>query len=286
MEKDTILYVLKKSEEYLSNHGIENPRLDTEVLLADMLGMERIRLYTNFDKKLNEKEKDVYRQRIKDRATHKPVAYIIRKKEFYKSAFYVDQNVLIPRPETEELLEWISNDLEKDTKYKVLDLGTGSGCIGVSLKKDFPELELVLSDISKEALDIAQKNCQEILGEVAGVSFVQSAFFDEFSSDWKFDKIVCNPPYIPIEEKGEVMLDVVEFEPHQALFLENPEEFYTKLLKDATQFLNPQSVFYLEIHPKWAEYISKKALGFGYKEAETKKDLSGKDRMLKLMFSA
>ncbi|MCB1189655.1 MAG: peptide chain release factor N(5)-glutamine methyltransferase [Leptospiraceae bacterium] len=285
MEKDTILYVIKKSEEYLKNQGIESPRLDAEVLLADMLGLERIRLYTNFDKKLNEAEKDAYRKRIKDRVTFKPIAYITNKKDFYHSTFYVDQNVLIPRPETEELIEWVLKELEKDKSYKILDLGAGSGCIGISLKKEFPDLEVVLSDISQEALDIARNNTDSILGnEVTGVSFLQSDLFNDFPPELKFDRIVSNPPYIPEDEKKDIMPDVVDFEPHQALFLSDPETFFTKMLETAKDFLKQEGIFYMETHTKWATRISELGEKFGYTNMEIKKDISGKNRMVKLCY--
>ncbi|MCB1178588.1 MAG: peptide chain release factor N(5)-glutamine methyltransferase, partial [Leptospiraceae bacterium] len=115
-EKDTILYILTKSQEYLKNLGVPNPRLDAEILLSDLLSLERIKLYSNFDKKLSEVIKNEYRKRIKERGNFKPVAYITGKKYFYKSEFIVNQTVLIPRPETEELVEWI---LEKEREVKL-----------------------------------------------------------------------------------------------------------------------------------------------------------------------
>ncbi len=281
MEKDTILYVLTKSQEYLGKRQIPNPRLDAELILSDVLNMERIKLYSNFDKKLTEPEKDKYREKIKARGEFKPVAYIIGKKNFYKSTFVVNEKVLIPRPETEELIEWVSKEIKGDEFLLVLDLCAGSGCIGISLKKDFPKIALTMTDISLDALGIAKENAISILpGE--DISFLKSDLFDSFDENLKFNFILSNPPYIPIQEKESIMLDVLNFEPHLALFLEEPGVFYQKLLQGAYKHLSESGVLYLETHPDWANKISEMSKEFGFTSSQVKKDLSNKDRFVKL----
>jgi release factor glutamine methyltransferase len=281
MEKDTILYVLTKSQEFLGRKQIPNPRLDAELILSEVLNLERIKLYSNFDKKLTESEKDVYREKIKARGDFKPVAYIIGKKNFYKSNFFVDENVLIPRPETEELIEWVSKEISSGT-LSALDLCTGSGCIGISLKKDFPHLEMTLSDISKQALGIAAKNTEQLIPG-AKISFFESDLFDSFVTDSRFDLIVSNPPYIPIEEKNSLMPDVLNYEPHLALFLEKPRHFYERLLSGVAKHLKEEGSFYMETHSDWAKPVSELASDFGFKSSTIKKDLSGKERFVKLV---
>lgn len=282
MEKDTILYVLTKSQEFLGKKQIPNPRLDAELILSQVLNMERIKLYSNFDRKLSEPEKDIYREKIKARGEFKPVAYILGNKNFYKSNFSVNEAVLIPRPETEELVEWVSKEISSDRNLSVLDLCTGSGCIGISLKKDFPSLDLTLSDISKHALEIAMKNSEKILPD-SKFTFLESDLFDSFQDDLQFDLIVSNPPYIPIEEKNTIMADVVNFEPHLALFLEEPESFYLRLLSGVSKHIKGAGSFYIETHSDWANKVAEMSTQFGFKTGLVKKDLSNKDRFVKLV---
>ncbi len=281
MEKDTILYVLTKSQEYLGKRQIPNPRLDAELILSDVLNLERIKLYSNFDKKLSELEKDNYREKIKARGDFKPVAYIIGKKNFYKSNFIVSDKVLIPRPETEELIEWVSKEIIQGDALSILDICTGSGCIGISLKKDFPQILLTLSDISNDALEVARLNVTAILPE-AQVNYLESDLFNSISSDAKFDLILSNPPYIPIEEKESLMADVLQYEPHLALFLNEPESFYKRFFFGAYEHLTEKGSLYMETHSDWAAKILQIGLDCGFKAGKIKKDLSNKDRFVKL----
>lgn len=281
MEKDTILYVLTKSQEFLGKKQIPNPRLDAELILSEVLNMERIKLYSNFDKKLTESEKDSYREKIKARAEFKPVAYITNRKNFYKSIFFVNENVLIPRPETEELIEWVSKDITKEESISVLDICTGSGCMGISLKKDFPNLDITLSDISKEALLIAQRNAESILPDQE-IKYIESDLFNSFANEVKYNLIVSNPPYIPSEEKKTIMADVLNFEPHLALFLNDPEDFYKRLLSGVSTHLESGGIFYMETHQDWANTLSNLSKEFGFISSNIKKDLSGKERFIKI----
>jgi release factor glutamine methyltransferase len=277
-EKDTILYVLTKSQEYLKTKGILNPRLDTEVLLSDLLSLQRIKLYTNFERKLTEAEKDEYRDRIKRRGNYEPVAYILGKKSFYKSEFKVNSSVLIPRPETEELLEWILSE-NSLSKRSVIDLGTGSGCIAISLKLERPDWEIKALDVSEEALKIALENSSHLLGENR-ISFLKSNWFSNIEKSL-FSIIVSNPPYIPFNEKDSLMKDVLQYEPHLALFLENPEDFYKMLLENSKTFLEESGKIYLETHHEWAIKIQEIGDSLGFK-SEVRQDLSKKNRMVKL----
>ena len=282
MEKDSILYVLTKSQEYLGKRQIPNPRLDAELILSDVLNLERIKLYSNFDKKLSEPQKDIYREKIKARGEFKPVSYIIGFKNFYKSVFSVNESVLIPRPETEELVEWVSKEISPDLNLEVLDLCTGSGCIGISLKKDFPNINILLSDISKDALVVASENAKKILPDEK-ITIIESDLFDSFSSDHQFDLIVSNPPYIPDAEKNTIMPDVLNFEPHLALFLTEPIHFYKRLLSGVMKHLKEGGSFYMETHSDWANIVSQMSNELGFKTSLIKKDLSNKERFVKLV---
>ncbi len=281
MEKDSILYVLTKSQEYLGKRQIPNPRLDAELILSDVLNLERIKLYSNFDKKLSEPQKDIYREKIKARGEFKPVSYIIGFKNFYKSVFSVNESVLIPRPETEELVEWVSKEISPDLNLEVLDLCTGSGCIGISLKKDFPNINILLSDISKDALVVASENAKKILPDEK-ITIIESDLFDSFSSEHQFDLIISNPPYIPDAEKNTIMPDVLNFEPHLALFLTEPTHFYKRLLSGVMNHLKEGGSFYMETHSDWANIVSQMSTELGFKTSLIKKDLSNKERFVKI----
>jgi release factor glutamine methyltransferase len=279
MEKDTILYVLTKSKEYLEQKNIPNPRLDAEVLLSDSLQLERIKLYSNFDRKLSEVEKDNYRNRIKSRADFKPVAYITNKKAFYKSIFYVNESVLIPRPETEELVEWCLSFSKPEDNQSLLDLGTGSGCIGISIQLERPNFQVEFSDISESALEIAKQNIKDLVSKKEFV-FYHSDLFDKI--DKTYSTIISNPPYIPLTEKESMMEDVVGFEPHTALFVDDILIFHRKLFRAAKLKLNTDGNLFLETHPDYIDEIAKIALEEKFTEFTIKKDYSNKKRFLKL----
>lgn len=281
MQKDTILYVLTKSQEYLSKRNIPSSRLDAELLLADTLNFTRVKLYTHFDMLLNESEKDSYRKKVKERGQFKPVAYILNKKSFYKSDFYVNESVLIPRPETEELVEWVSSEMPLSKEMDVLDLCCGSGCIGISLKHDHSCITVSFSDISTKALEVAQKNSTEILKEKSNHHFIESNLLESFPKEQAFDVIVCNPPYIPETEKPTIMPDVLNYEPHIALFLSNPISFYNQLLSQSFLHLKENGLLYVETHHEWAKIIMDLSSSIGFLKASIRKDFSGKDRFVK-----
>ncbi|AOP32773.1 protein-(glutamine-N5) methyltransferase, release factor-specific [Leptospira tipperaryensis] len=280
---DSILSLLKKSEEFLKKKEISSARLDAEILLADLLNLQRVKLYVNFERLLNEVEKDAYRERIVERSKNRPTAYITGQKAFYNSVFYVNENVLIPRPETEELVEKILLDFKEDPKeINVLDLCTGSGCIGISLKLSRKDWNVSLSDISKEALSIAEKNTIQILGEKDSIQFLESDLFSLIPEESKFDLIATNPPYIPSSDKETMMKDVVDYEPHLALFLDNPKEFLTNLIAKAHSYLNAHGKFYMETLPSLANVLVAESLDRGWAKAKVEKDLSGKERFVVL----
>ncbi|MEM7180225.1 MAG: peptide chain release factor N(5)-glutamine methyltransferase [Spirochaetota bacterium] len=284
MQKDTVLYVLTKSREYLEKKQIANPRLDAEVLLAHVLQMERIRLYTNYDMVLNESEKDAYRSLLKERATFRPIAYIIGKKDFYDLSFYVDERVLIPRPETEELVELFFKSLHtsQENAPHILDLCSGSGCIGLSIKHKKPDAHVTLCDISADALTVSTKNASKIFGDIPTNLDFQQDNLGETLNSASFDYIISNPPYIPIEEKAGMMPDVVNFEPEQALFLQEPKSFYEKLLSSLQRLLKPNGEVFIECHSKWTEYLQDISKNYGFTNIRIILDLSEKSRFLHL----
>ncbi|GBF48593.1 release factor glutamine methyltransferase [Leptospira ryugenii] len=279
-DPNNILHFLNKSTDFLKKKGIPSARTDAEWILADLLRLTRIQLYAKFEMPLSSKEIEEYRERIVDRSKSKPVAYIIGKKGFHQFDFFVNESVLIPRPETEELVELIRLRYEKEDKpLQLWDLGTGSGCIGLSLAKLFPHFFVTLTDISEESLNVAKKNAENLQVNDR-CNFILSDLANKLSSEVKFDLILSNPPYIPLEEKEDIMKDVVAYEPHQALFIENIFEFHKQIFQSFADHLIPTGVFAIETHPKFIHKLADLASTFSLGDIEIIKDSSSKDRFI------
>ena len=208
----------------------------------------------------------------------KPYQQILGHTEFYGNRFFVDENVLIPRPETEELLEITIQRLKKlkIKKLKILDVGTGSGIIPITLKKHFPDTEISAMDISEKALEIAQKNATF---HKTRINFIQSDYLNTDFTE-KYDVIISNPPYIGIDENAEIEDSVKGFEPNIALFSPTSDAliFYRKIAKDCEKHLNENGLFFLEINQK----LGKETLELfkNFSESKLVKDLSGNDRFV------
>jgi len=273
----TLLYYLQKSTTFLEKKGISSPRLDAEVLLAAVLSLRRIDLYSKFDMPLSLAEEKQYRDWVMERGKFKPIAYILGKKGFYNSEFLVDSHVLIPRPETEELVEFVSKHfLVGQEGLRILDLGTGSGCIGLSLALEHPQNEYILCDISELALSIAKQNAERL--KVQNVKFVQSDLFHSLTG--KFDIIVSNPPYIPSDEFEMLMPDVKNYEPIQSLLVTDFDGFHRQIFASAYQSLQTEGKILLETNPGFADRLDAIAREEGFARLQFLKDLSGKNRFL------
>ncbi len=221
----------------------------------------------------------------------RPIQYIVGETEFYGLPFKVNENVLIPRPETEELVEWIINSLASSTStslstssveksFNILDVGTGSGCIAISLAKNLPDANLVALDVSQNALTIAKGNAE--INKVA-IDFVEhNILISDFSSD-KYDIIISNPPYVRNLEKEQMKPNVLDNEPHLALFVEddNPLLFYKAITEFAKHNLKKDGVLYFEINEHFGKEICNLLVANDFSDVELKKDIYEKDRMVK-----
>lgn len=208
-----------------------------------------------------------------------PVQYVLGRAEFSGRWFNVRPGVLIPRPETEELCAWITADSKASASPKVLDIGTGSGCIAITLQLDMPESKVTAWDISADALDAARENAQQ-LG--ANVNFVkQDALNAKPEGEW--DVIVSNPPYICEKEKKDMAVNVLEHEPHKALFVPDadPLLFYRAITRLAVQTLNKGGRLYFEINPIYADDTCRMMRAEGMTAVELRSDMYGKQRMAK-----
>ncbi|PRX49671.1 peptide chain release factor N(5)-glutamine methyltransferase [Salegentibacter salegens] len=210
---------------------------------------------------------------------HEPIQHIIGETEFFGLTFKVDKNVLVPRPETEELIEWILEDFSEEEALKILDIGTGSGCIAISLAKNLPEAKISAIDISEEALKIAAQNSE--INKVQ-LDFIQQDILQLENLKENYEIIVSNPPYVRELEKKEMHRNVLDYEPETALYVKdgNPLIFYEKIMKLAKTALNPGGKLYFEINQYLAEETEKMMQKQGFK-TELRKDLFGNFRMLK-----
>lgn len=268
----TILEVLSASSDYLNKKNIESPRREAELLLADFLNVGRMDLYLDFERPLTEKELEGFRGRLKRRGEKEPGQYIHGFVKFYGLELKVSPDVLIPRPETEILVDKIVEKLEgQDLEGKqLLDLCTGSGCIGLALKKRFPLLNVSLSDVSEKALNIAREN-----GKNLEVEYYLGDLFSPLKGK-KFDYIVCNPPYISQDEYDSLDSEVKDFEPKLALLAGGRGvEVYERIKEDLPSYLNPNGVVWFELGAFQGAALLKLFDG-----AALEKDWAGHDRFL------
>ena len=215
----------------------------------------------------------------------KPIQYIINESYFYGRSFYVDEHVLIPRPETEELVKWVLSDFkDEENHYNVLELGTGSGCIATSLAKEQSKFHIEALEVSKAALGVAQKNA---LHHNVEIDFIHQDMRELEVWDKPLNIMISNPPYIEPDEKKEMLPNVLDYEPHLALFTpENePLYFYKKIILLAQSGLETNGCLYLEINPKFEEDLLTFIKTATFKDIEVRNDIFGKNRMLKAVKS-
>lgn len=220
---------------------------------------------------------------LADLKTEKPIQYILGETEFYGLPFLVNENTLIPRPETEELVEWIlesKKNEEQSTKLNVLDIGTGSGCIAISISKNLPDVQVSAIDVSEKALATAHKNAE--INKV-DVNFILKNILETEVLDEKYDIIVSNPPYVRNLEKEEIKPNVLEYEPHLALFVYDNDAllFYRKIAELAKKNLSENGKLYFEINQYLGKEMVELLEEMGFKNIVLKKDIYGNDRMIR-----
>ncbi len=251
----TIREILKKTVPFLESKGCATARLDAEVLLAETLGTDRLHLYLDMDRPLNEHETDRYRELVRRRAMLEPVAYILGFKEFRSMPFAVDSRTLIPRPETEHLIEMAIEMLNGAEAPEIFEVGTGSGAIAVSLARESEEARIQASDFSSGAIEVAQQNADQ-LGVSAQIEFIEGDLFAGRAGP--YDLIVSNPPYVPDGDIGSMQKDVVNFEPHEALFAgKSGMDFIERLAAGAPERLHPGGKLIFEIGIKQSEAVER-----------------------------
>ncbi len=276
MKNRKILEIINWAAGLLISKDIENPKLDSEYIISHVLGMSRLELNLHYEDDVAENDFALIQSMVSQREKHEPLQYILSETEFYGYKIKVNKNVLIPRSETELLVEKIIT--ENPSVQTILEIGTGSGAIAIALAKGLKHPKITATDISEDAVKIARINAME---NNADIIFILSDIFKNVKG--KFDLIVSNPPYIPDDEYKKLPPEIREFEPQNALLAkDNGLCFYKKILERAKEYLTDKGKIYFEIGYNLAERIKKIANDKGYKEIEVFKDLNGFDRMMRI----
>ncbi|MGM0547012.1 MAG: peptide chain release factor N(5)-glutamine methyltransferase [Bacteroidota bacterium] len=250
----TVLSMLEWGTDFFEQKNVPDPRHSIEWLLAETLDIKRLDLYLRYDRPLSPRELDTLRPLVKRRAKHEPLQYIVGYTDFMNAHISVNEHVLIPRIETEQLVEiMLDNHAAKD-QLSVFDIGTGSGCIPIALKMEQPSWRLSAIDISSQALELARENAKHNKVEV---QFSEGDILDHKTIDQQgdIDIIVSNPPYITADEKKLLEPQVKDYEPAEALFFDDLEKMYGSIIDFAHKNLSGNGFLYLELHEQYGAKI-------------------------------
>ena len=275
-------------------HGFDEAESFFYLILEDKHQMKRIDLALNTDFEFSSEAINVWEELVTQLKKEIPIQYLLGSTEFYGLPFMVNENVLIPRPETEELVDWIVSEeknvarlgekkLEGLNDFKILDIGTGSGCIAIALAKNIPNAQVYAIDVSHEALNVAKSNAEH---NQVSVTFLEKDILQTENLLEQFDIIVSNPPYVRNLEKHEIKNNVLEHEPHLALFVDDFDAliFYRKIAQLATNNLKSGGQLFFEIN----QYLGKEMIALltelGFQEIELRKDIYGNDRMTRAIW--
>ena len=267
-------------------YSIEELKSFFYLLAEKYLNLSRINIALQLNNELTHEEQSSFYQAADRLRNHEPIQYILGETEFFGMPITVNKQVLIPRPETEELVSWIIEDVDKN-EATILDIGTGSGCIAISLAKKLNNAVVSAIDISTRAIEVAKKNTliNNVNIEFSRVDVLNFEADSDLQHKWesKFDIIVSNPPYVRMQEKKLMKLNVVDHEPDIALFVEDddPLLFYRKISQLSKQYLRHHGTLYLEINEYLGLEMEKMLNKAGFKHVVLKKDMFGKNRMIK-----
>ncbi|MBE2213431.1 MAG: peptide chain release factor N(5)-glutamine methyltransferase [Opitutaceae bacterium] len=256
----TLLDIVKRTTDFFAKHGIESARLNAELVIAHALGMNRMKIYLQFERPLTEKELESIRPLVKRRAQREPLAYVLGTAPFGDLTLRVDRRVLVPRPETEQLVEIVKDAFAATPPVRILDLGTGSGALALGLARAFPAARVVAVDASADALALAQDNAAAC-GLAGQVEFRASDWFAAIRADERFDLIISNPPYLTEAEWAEAQPEVRDHEPKPALVAADAGcADLLKIIAAAPRHLAPGGSLFLETgidqHPRLLEAIA------------------------------
>lgn len=276
-----VLDMIKWGESFFSSKGFEHPKREIEWFLCDLLDYKRIDLYVQFEEPLTKSQLETLRSWVQRRVNREPLQYITGKSEFYGRPFKLNPAVLIPRPETERVVDVSLHAVGNLEKPTILDIGTGSGCIAISLAAERPDAQVTALDISEEALDVAREN--SVLNGLQNIQFMKMNILSSRPAG-TFDLVVSNPPYILEEELETLMPEVYEYEPLVALTDKNDGlTFYRRFAEIASEIINPGGWLVTEVglgnHPSRVQALFSAA---GFLDWELIQDFNGDDRVLKI----
>jgi len=275
----TLLEIIKKTTDFFAQKGVESPRLNAELLIGHALGLKRMQLYIQFERPLTEAELDKIRPLVRRRGQREPLQYIIGTTDFSGLVLKTDRRALIPRPETERLIEIV---IERITvsPTRILDLGTGTGAIALALAQKFPEAQITAVDRDAGALALASENAQAS-GLHERVTLIESNWFSAVPSESRFELIVANPPYLTTAEVTEAATEVRDYEPHSALAsgIDGLDDL-RQILRGAPAFLTENGLLAMETGI--AQHATLRALATerGFDTIESLPDLTGRDRFI------
>ncbi len=280
MEPWTIQRVIQWTTEDFQKRGIDSARLDAELLIAKALNLSRVQLYLDIRRPLSLKEREHIKALIHRRRRHEPIAYILGYREFWSRRFRVTPAVLIPRPDSETLIEQALEQLTTDRPCRLLDLGTGSGILAITLLCEHPDAQADAVDISQDALDVATHNAER-LGVKERFRPLLSNWYEAIPEEKSYDLIVSNPPYIKSATLPTLMPDVREYEPHLALD-GGPDGLdpYTTIIEGAYRRLNAQGQLWLEAGMEQCDTIAERMRVQGFVQVEIHCDLARRPRVV------
>ncbi len=277
----TVLEAIQLSTDYLAKKGVESPRTNAELMLAEILSCKRIDLYMSFDRPISEEEKVKYREFISRRGKREPLQYILGKVEFYGLDFYVNNDVLIPRQETEILVEKVIESINGAKQTKILDVGTGTGNIPVCIAGNSESVLIKSFDVSEEALTVAKSNI-EFHGLSNRIAIEKIDLFDDskLNTIGTYDIIVSNPPYVSQSEYNSIQPEILSYEPAVAVTdYADGYKFYKRLADVGTKLLNHEGKLFLEVGIGQSEAVNE-LLMQDYKNTTVVKDYLGIDRVV------
>ncbi len=279
----TILEILTKGAAFLKKNGIEKGRFEMECMVAHVLKMNRMDLYINFEQPLNKDKVDTLRDWTQRRAKREPLQHILGEVSFYNQNFICDKRGLVPRPETEELVELTINELKDKTPQTILDVGCGSGVIGLSLANEYPESKVTCIDLSQDALNLAQENAKKL--ELEGIKFINSDLFSTLSVEkgedtQKYDLIIANLPYVPQTDKPLLTPEVLN-DPEMALFGgEDGMDIVKQFCSQVADYLTESAIVALEVGYNQGQETAQLLEQAGFTQVEVHSDLNKQPRFV------
>ena len=277
----TVQRILEWTTGFLKQKGVESPRLEAELLLAHARKCPRIRLYTDFSTPLTDAERATMRELVQRRAKREPLAYIVGTREFYGRSFEVGPGVLIPRPETETLIDACLDRVPKDAPCRIVEVGFGSGCIAITLAKQRPLCSVTATDTSDKAMEIAARNVVRFEVGDRVTLLAGDVLRSVKAGPDLFDGLVSNPPYIQDNERETLQPEVGQHEPSEALFAgEDGLNVVRRIIEQAPAVLKPGAFIAMEVDPSQCEAVASLLIAGGFQATTVKRDLNGNERIV------